>query len=90
MIGYLAPVAHLAKAILVVAPFMTDEPRVPLDQLLSQGYEVKSATGNHDILLFLEKGAELYACQMDARMLASGFTPAGEFPAHDILCAPFR
>ncbi len=90
MIGYLAVPAHLAKIFLVVAPFMTDEPRVSLDRLLGEGYELKSATGSQDIVLFLQKGTELYGCQVPAKELAAGFAPAGEIPARDILCAPFR
>jgi hypothetical protein len=90
MIGYLAIPAHVAKVLLVVAPFMTDEPRVPLDQLLASGFQVQTAVRDGDIVLFLQKGPELYGCQMPATVLASGFQPGGEFPSHDILCAPFR
>jgi len=90
MIGYLALPAHWAKVMLVVAPFMSDEARVPLDRLLNDGYEVKSATGSQDVVLFLQKGAQLYSCQVPGTVLATGLQPGGEIPAQQILCAPFR
>ncbi|WP_413988503.1 hypothetical protein ACMDCR_21130 [Labrys okinawensis] len=90
MIGYLAIPAHVAKVLLVVAPFMTDEPRVPLDKLLADGFQVQSAVRDDGIVLFLQKGPELYGCQVSTTMLASGFQPAGEIASHDILCTPFR
>jgi hypothetical protein len=90
MIGFMAIPAHVAKLILVVAPFMTDDPRIPLDTLLTQGFEVKTAVEAQDVVLFLQKGPKLYGCEVPAADLASAFLPAGEIQAHRILCAPFR
>jgi hypothetical protein len=90
MIEYLAIPAHVAKILLVVAPLMSDEPRVPLDQLLAEGFQLQTAIRDGDVVLFLQKGPELYGCRVPDAVLAAGSKPAGEIPSHDILCAPFR
>lgn len=90
MIGYLAVPAHAAKILLVVAPLMMDEPRVPLDQLLADGFQVQTAVRDRDVVLFLQKGPQLYGCPVPATLLASASQPAGEIPSHEILCAPFK